>query len=97
MLFPQAARPWEEGGKRRIAPALLIGVSPSSACARHLLVQPHLHESGGILLCLFLPVPPGLLSTPSTKKDLPHLVLIQKNGSPSSSGQKSHQQNSGKP
>jgi hypothetical protein len=30
MLFPQAARPWEEGGNRRIALALLIGISPSS-------------------------------------------------------------------
>jgi len=68
MLFLQATRPWEEGGKRRIALALLIGISPSSACARHLLVQRHLHESGGIWLCLFLPVPPGLLSSPSTKK-----------------------------
>jgi hypothetical protein len=26
------ARTWEEGGKRRIAPALLIGISPSSFC-----------------------------------------------------------------
>jgi hypothetical protein len=30
MLYLQAARPWEEGGKRRIAPALLIGIIPSS-------------------------------------------------------------------
>ena len=29
-LFPQAARTWEEGGQRRIASALLIGISPSS-------------------------------------------------------------------
>ena len=51
-----------------------VGISPSSACARHLLVQRHLHESDGIWLCLFLPVPPGLLSSPSTKRGNSSLV-----------------------
>jgi hypothetical protein len=30
MLYVQAGRPRQEGGKRRIAPALLIGIIPSS-------------------------------------------------------------------
>lgn len=80
---------WERkpGGKRRITPALLIGISPSSligldslsgganrkstpssALARLLLVQRHLRESGEIWLCLFLPVPSLLLSSPSTNQ-----------------------------
>jgi hypothetical protein len=49
--------------------------APCSACARHLLVQRHLHESGGIWLCLFLPVPPRLLSSPFEKGAIPPLLL----------------------
>ena len=30
MLYLRAARPWEEGGKKRIASALKIGITPSS-------------------------------------------------------------------
>ena len=43
-------------------------ISSCSALARLLLEQWHLSESGGIWLCLFLPVPPWLLSSPSTKQ-----------------------------
>jgi hypothetical protein len=47
--------------------------TPSRALARLLLVQRHLRESGEIWLCLFLPVPSWLLSSPSTNQGQFHL------------------------